>query len=170
MGYSQLHGPSWTCSLGGVWLISFAIVLSSILLINLINKQHWWQPVSAAVLIALIWGLALSLQAKNWTTPAGEPLSVMAVQGNIDQNLKWDSAQIESQLLLYQSLTLNAAASDLIVWPETAVPILKDQAQGYLNSMERIISRQDSALITGLPVRQRALNGDLRYYNAMTLR
>lgn len=169
MGYSQLHGPlGGLAPLGGVWLISFAIVLSSILLINLINKQHWWQPVSAAVLIALIWGLALSLQAKNWTTPAGEPLSVMAVQGNIDQNLKWDSAQIESQLLLYQSLTLNAAASDLIVWPETAVPILKDQAQGYLNSMERIISRQDSALITGLPVRQRDLNGDLRYYNAMT--
>lgn len=97
-----------------------------------------------------------------------EPLSVTAIQGNIEQNLKWDPAQIEAQLLLYQSLTLNAAPSDLIIWPETAVPILKDQAQGYLNSMDRIISRQDSALITGLPLRQNDEKGDLRYYNAMT--
>ena len=34
--------------------------------------------------------------------------------------------------------------------------------------MERIISRQDSALITGLPLRQNDLQGDLRYYNAIT--
>lgn len=169
LGYSQLHGPlAGLAPLGGVWLISFAIVLSSILLINLVKKQYWWQPISAALLIVLIWGLALSLQSKNWTQPAGEPLRVMTVQGNIEQNLKWDPAQIESQLLLYQSLTLNAAASDLIVWPETAVPVLKDQAQGYLNSMERIISRQDSALITGLPLRQADAHGDLRYYNAIT--
>src|SRR5690554_6133401 len=45
LGYSQLHGPlAGLAPLGGVWLISFAIVLSSILLINLVKKQYWWQP------------------------------------------------------------------------------------------------------------------------------
>lgn len=169
IGYSQLHGPlAGLAPLGGVWLISFALALSSLLLISLCQKQQWWQKVSAGLMLVLIWGLGLTLHGKNWTQPAGEPLSVITVQGNIEQNLKWDPAQIESQLLLYQSLTLNAAASDLIIWPETAVPVLKDQAQGYLNSMERIISRQDSALITGLPLRQQDSQGNLRYYNAIT--
>lgn len=169
IGYSQLHGPlAGLAPLGGVWLISFTVALSSILLINLFRNQHWWQPVSAGLILVLLWSSGWFLQPYEWTQPSGEPLSVITVQGNIDQNLKWDPAQIESQLLLYQSLTLNAAPSDLIIWPETAVPILKDQAQGYLNSMDKIISRQDSALITGLPLRQADTRGDLRYYNAIT--
>jgi apolipoprotein N-acyltransferase len=95
-------------------------------------------------------------------------LSVTAIQGNIEQNLKWDPAQIEAQLLLYQSLTLNAAPSDLVIWPETAVPVLKEQAQGYLNSMDRLMQQRDSALITGLPLRQLDSYDQLRYYNAIT--
>ena len=120
------------------------------------------------LLLLVICGLGFTLQSKQWTEPSGEPLSVTAIQGNIEQNLKWDPAQIEAQLMLYQSLTLNAKASDLVIWPETAVPILKDQAQGYLNSIERMISQHDSALITGVPIRQNDENGNLRYYNAIT--
>jgi apolipoprotein N-acyltransferase len=115
-----------------------------------------------------VWGLGLALQSKQWTQPSGKALSVTAIQGNIEQNLKWDPAQIEAQLLLYQSLTLNAAPSDLVIWPETAVPVLKEHAQGYLNSMDRLIGQRDSALITGLPLRQTDSYGDLRYYNAIT--
>ena len=169
IGYSQLNGPlAGLAPLGGVWLISFALALSSALLISLALNQKWLPRMGAGLLLIAVWGLSFSMQGHQWTEPAGKPLSVTAIQGNIEQNLKWDPAQIEAQLTLYQSLTLNAAPSDLVIWPETAIPILKDQAQGYLDSMERIISRQDSALITGLPLRQNDLQGDLRYYNAIT--
>ena len=169
IGYSQLDGPlAGLAPLGGVWLISFALALTSALLVSLYQSKNLWHRLGTSALLIAIWCLGLGLQEQAWTQPSGEPLSVTAIQGNIEQNLKWDPAQIEAQLLLYQSLTLNAAPSDLIIWPETAVPILKDQAQGYLNSMDRIISRQDSALITGLPLRQNDEKGDLRYYNAMT--
>lgn len=169
IGYSQLHGPlAGLAPVGGVWLLSFAIALSSILLIVLLKKTAWQSRLSAGLLLVMIWGLSLALQSQAWTQASGEPLSVTTIQGNIEQNMKWDPAQIEAQLMLYQSLTLNAPPSDLIIWPETAVPILKDQAQGYLDSMDRIISRQDSALITGLPLRQEDTKGNLRYYNAIT--
>ena len=169
IGYSQLNGPlAGLAPLGGVWLISFALALSSALLISLALNQQWLPRMGAGLLLITVWGLGLSMQGHQWTEAAGKPLSVTVVQGNIEQNLKWDPAQIEAQLTLYQSLTLNAAPSDLVIWPETAIPVLKDQAQGYLDSMERIISRQDSALITGLPLRQNDLQGDLRYYNAIT--
>lgn len=169
IGYSQLNGPlAGLAPLGGVWLISFVLALSSALLVSLALSQQWLPRITAGLLLIALWGLGFSMQGHQWTEPAGEPLSVTAIQGNIEQNLKWDPAQIEAQLTLYQSLTINAQPSDLVIWPETAVPILKDQAQGYLDSMERIISRQDSALITGLPLRQNDHQGDLRYYNAIT--
>ncbi|HHX35664.1 MAG TPA: apolipoprotein N-acyltransferase, partial [Gammaproteobacteria bacterium] len=169
IGYSQLNGPlAGFAPLGGVWLLSFILALSSALLLTLCKAKGWLQRLSAGALIAVMWCAGFALDTKEWTQPSGDPLSVTAIQGNIEQNLKWDPTQIEAQLLLYQSLTLNAAPSDLIIWPETAVPILKDQAQNYLDSMDRIISRQDSALITGLPLRQNDEKGDLRYYNAIT--
>ncbi|MDY0250622.1 MAG: apolipoprotein N-acyltransferase [Pseudomonas sp.] len=168
-GYSQLHGPlSGLAPLGGVWLVSFVLALSSVLLITLWKNPHGQSRLSAGLLLVAIWSLGFALQTQQWTQPSGQPLSVTAIQGNIEQNLKWDPAQIEAQLLLYQSLTLNAAPSDLIIWPETAVPVLKEQAQGYLNSMDRLVKQRDSALITGLPLRQKDASGDLRYYNAIT--
>ncbi len=168
-GYSQLHGPlSGLAPLGGVWLVSFVLALSSALLITLWKNQYWQSRLSVGLLIITMWSLGFVLQTHQWTQPSGEPLSVTAIQGNIEQNLKWDPAQIEAQLLLYQSLTLNAAPSDLIIWPETAVPVLKEQALGYLGSMNRLMVQRESALITGLPLRQQDSYGDLRYYNAIT--
>src|SRR5690606_15506787 len=58
--------------------------------------------------------------------------------------------------------------ADLIVWPETAVPILKDHAEGYLEMMGRFAEDRQSALITGVPVRQPNAEGELRYYNGLT--
>lgn len=169
IGYSQLNAPlAGFAPIGGVWLVSFLLALSSVLLLILWKAPQWSSRLAAAILLSVIWISGFALQSLEWTQPSGEPLSVTTIQGNIEQNLKWDPAQIEAQLVLYQSLTLNAVPSDLIIWPETAVPILKEQAQGYLNSMERIIARQDSALITGLPLRQNDADGNLRYYNAIT--
>ena len=168
-GYSQLHGPlAGLAPLGGVWLISFVLALSSALLITLWKNQRWQSRLSTGLLLIGLWSLGFALQSQEWTKPSGEPLSVTAIQGNIEQNLKWDPAQIQAQLLLYQSLTLNAAPSDLIIWPETAVPVLKEQALGYLNSIDRLVKQRGSALITGLPLRQKDTYGDLRYYNAIT--
>ena len=169
IGYSQLDGPlAGLAPLGGVWLISFVLALSSVLLLTLFKYPHWPSRIIRIGVLLAMWSAGFLLQSYQWTQPSGEPLSVTAIQGNIEQNLKWDPAQIEAQLLLYQSLTLNTPASDLVIWPETAVPVLKEQAQGYLNSMDRLLSQQNSALITGVPLRQQDGYGDLRYYNAIT--
>lgn len=59
-----------------------------------------------------------SLDAKS------PPLRITLVQGNIDQNQKWESAYLNETLLIYKELTMKAAQDPpaLIVWPETAVP------------------------------------------------
>ena len=101
------------------------------------------------------WIAGLALKDHAWTASKGEPLKVAAVQGNVEQNMKWDPAQLEAQLNLYRDMTLSSRPADLIVWPETAVPVLREYAEGYLNVMGRVAAERDAALITGVPVRQR---------------
>ncbi len=168
-GYSQLHGPlAPLAPLGGVWLISLVLALSAVLLVRLPGLLR--QPralVAGLVLLLAPWLIALGLTGRAWTEPLGAPLSVAAVQGNVPQTLKWDPEQLRAQLLLYRDLTLQAPRSDLVVWPETAVPVMLDRAHGYLDELQARLAERDSQLITGVPVRLPNDAGELRYYNGI---
>ncbi|MCQ4262765.1 apolipoprotein N-acyltransferase [Stutzerimonas stutzeri] len=169
-GYSQLDGPlAGLAPIGGVWLLSFAIALSATLLVAL-PRLRTDKPRLAVgvVLMASPWIAGLLLDGHAWTTAKREPLSVVAVQGNVAQSMKWDPKKLEMQLLLYRDMTFRSRPADLIVWPETAVPILKDHAEGYLQMMAGFAEQRDAALITGVPVRQPNADGELRYYNGLT--
>jgi apolipoprotein N-acyltransferase len=109
-----------------VWLISFTLALTAALLCNLpaCARAHrswpgwccWWRPGSPA------WRSRPRLDQ-----PGRRPLKVAAIQGNVEQDLKWDPAHIDAQLALYRDLSFSSKPVDLLVWPETAVPVLKDQ-------------------------------------------
>ena len=152
-----------------MWLISFVLALSAALLINLPRLRA--RPaflLTGLILLLSPWAIGLALKDQQWTEPAGKPLSVALMQGNVAQNLKWDPAQLRAQLSLYRDLSHNAKPTDLLVWPETAVPVLKEYAEDYLADMGTFASSRDSALITGVPVRELNERGEKRYYNAIT--
>uniref|UniRef100_A0A1I8AVM8 CN hydrolase domain-containing protein n=1 Tax=Steinernema glaseri TaxID=37863 RepID=A0A1I8AVM8_9BILA len=110
-----------------------------------------------ALLLFAPWIIGLALKGHAWTVPSGEPLKVAAIQGNIEQELKWDPEQLNRQLALYRDMSFSSRPVDLIVWPETAVPVLKEQAQGYLDMMGSFATDRHSALITGVPDMLRGL-------------
>ncbi|WP_263264809.1 apolipoprotein N-acyltransferase [Pseudomonas sp. RIT-PI-S] len=170
MGYSQLDGPlAGLAPLGGLWLVSFSLALSAAALCNLPRlRSHRRSLTAAALLLLAPWLAAQLLQGRAWTQPAGKPLTVAALQGNIAQSLKWDPAQIDAQLELYRDLTLRARRTDLVIWPETAVPVLLDNARGYLSRLGDFASNRQSALITGVPIRQEVDN-QRRYFNGITV-
>ncbi|HYQ38440.1 MAG TPA: apolipoprotein N-acyltransferase [Pseudomonas sp.] len=169
LGYSQLDGPlAGLAPLGGVWLVSFALALTAALLVNLpALLARRGQALVAGLLLLAVWLGGPLLKDHAWTAPAGAPLKVAAFQGNIEQSLKWDPEQLNAQLALYRDLTFAEAPADLYVWPETAVPVLKEYAEGYLGVMGRFASERHAALITGVPLRQKDAEGRPRYYNAV---
>ena len=170
-GYSQLDGPlRGLAPLGGVWLLSFVLALTAALLCNLLQlrRQHLALASGLSLLLGP-WLLAQALNEHAWTHAKGEPLRVAAIQGNVEQNLKWDPDALEAQLALYRDMTLASPPAELIVWPETAVPVLKEYAEGYLAVMARIASDRQAALITGVPLRQANAAGERRFYNAITV-
>jgi len=169
-GYSQLDGPlAGLAPVGGLWLISFVLALSAALLCNLRRLRERRAFLAGGIVLLLApWAIGLALKGHAWTEPAGAPLSVAAIQGNIEQSMKWDPEQLDRQLKLYRDLTFTARRTDLIIWPETAVPVLKESAQGYLAMMNRFALDRQSALITGVPIRE-GLDGQLRYFNGITV-
>ena len=170
-GYSQLDGPlAALAALGGVWLISFVLALTGAVLMQLSGSTlPRPQRAGRLALLMLIWLTGFSLKDQPWTQATGQPLSVAVVQGNIEQNLKWDPEQIGAQLDLYREMSLNAPAADLLVWPETAVPLFRDTAERWLDFMHQRAHERGSALLTGIPVRHTLDDGQKRYYNGVTV-
>ena len=171
-GYSQLDGPlTGLAPLGGIWLISFALALTSAILCNLprilVSKHNGYIGIGLVLLVAP-WAIGLALKHHAWTSPSGAPLSVAAIQGNIEQNIKWDPEQLNVQLALYRDMSFSSKHVDLRVWPETAVPVLKEYVEGYLGMMGEFAADRHSALITGIPIRQEVRHHKL-YFNGITV-
>lgn len=171
IGYSQLEGPlAGLAPLGGVWLISFVLACSGPLIVQLLCPHlSRRQTIACAILLPALWLGSMPLFHHAWTQPAGQPLSVAVFQGNIEQNLKWDPDQIGAQLDLYREMTLNADKADILLWPETAVPVFQDSAAPWLEFMHQRALERDSALITGIPIRHIDHEGQRSFYNGITV-
>ena len=112
-------------------------------------------------------------QQVSWTEPSSQaPLKVALVQGNIPQQLKWSPSYrdqiIEHYLSLSAPLLEADSAVDLIVWPETALPLLYHQAWPALAGFEQRLRDSKSGLISGIPYRAPATQDEpARYHNSI---
>ena len=165
LGTGQVDAPLGTLApLGGVLLVGFALALSATLLWAVVAAAGRGRMVAAA-LLALLWGGTTAWGGRDWTEPAGPPLSVALVQGNIPQQRKWLPEELDLTLERYRALTEQAWGRDLVLWPETAVPVFyEDVADDYLAELEGTAARHGTDLLTGIPFRDQVTND---YYNAM---
>ncbi len=142
----------------GVWVIylilAFLCVLPAFIIaavIGLRPKGYALLPVAvAAVAMAVSGLLAPDDQVETRTA------RVAVIQGNIEQDKKWDSAYVDETLKRYRQLTLDALGGqevDFILWPETAVPFLVRGKSRKLDALESVVARVDQPLIFGAPTR-----------------
>ena len=76
------------------------------------------------------------------------------VQANISQHDKWRREYRQPTLTLYKNLSEPYwESSDLIIWPEAAIPIYYQQANTFLDQMDVLAKQYQSALLTGIPSR-----------------
>jgi apolipoprotein N-acyltransferase len=73
-----------------------------------------------ATLVALIYG-TVRLQSVDQEMAAARKLSIGAVQGNIDIDLKWNPALAQKNLAKHRELTSTLDAVPLVIWPESAI-------------------------------------------------
>ena len=165
LGYSQVDGPLLGFApLLGVYGVSWLVALSGGLLVWALRAPSKARLFAAATL-ALIWLGGLALNQLRWTELAGGKLRATLVQGNIPQELKWQPEQQRTTLERYVALTRQHLDSDVVVWPETAVPAFYDQvAADFLEPLGVELQQHGVSLLTGIPVLERSR---WDYFNAV---
>jgi apolipoprotein N-acyltransferase len=141
IGYSQydFFNLIQLSDLFGVYGVSFLIVLANcVMLFGLlcIAGSKWMgKPISRslaaifAVLFICVMGVVLNygisrISAIDKTIAKAEPATVSVIQGNIDQDVKWDKKFRNATIDTYFRLSRQELAKkpSLIIWPETAAP------------------------------------------------
>ena len=161
LGYSQyLHqNVIQIADLTGIYGISFLIVLANAVIFDLLeggsSRRLFYTEFSAlAIILVVIFGYGhLRYKHIGYSLQMAPEMRVSLIQGNIDQNIKWD-AQYQSQTLdIYRSLSLKAIPpkGGLIVWPETAVPFYFQRLDLMHETVASVARQSQSSLLLGSP-------------------
>ena len=173
LGYSQQNASlAGYAPIGGVFLVSLAITVAAVLLAGAtlaVEARRWSAALICAVALLAIPALGYVLSTVEWSRPAGEPIAVSLVQGNIEQDVKFDPAYRNNSLLTYAEL-VEQAHGRLIVLPESALPMFADEVPGeYVERLRRDASQRGGDLLIGLFFFEpRATGADEdRYFNSV---
>ncbi|MCV6588174.1 MAG: apolipoprotein N-acyltransferase [Marinobacterium sp.] len=175
LGYASLDTPlqAWA-PLGGVWLLSLWVALGGSALVALSRRRSGRMArMVAAVVLTLPWLVATQLPTQ-WTEPQ-RTLSVAVVQADIPQAIKWQRSQLPGILQRYQRLTAQVEqeqpGTELIVWPETAIPALYRNALPYLGDTFARLDEQGISLISGMPaaIADPEQPGGYRFHNSLAV-
>jgi len=165
MGYSQID--TWLSGYApvvGIYGLGWLVVMSAALLY--VIRQR---PLLASLCLLAIWGSGFILTGQEWVSPNGKPLRATLLQGNVSQHEKWQPQGRARTLDLYEDLTRQHLDSDLIIWPETAVPAFYDSvAEGYIEDIRTLARASQTDLLIGVPIRQPTADPqESRYYNSV---
>jgi apolipoprotein N-acyltransferase len=124
LGYSQYRSlPVIQVSdVTGVYGVSFLIVMVNAAVAEFLTDRKKYPLliiIAFAMTIVLGYGF-MRLHSRE----GGDGITVSVVQGNIEQDKKWDPAYQTSVIAAYMRLTQEALKQrpDIVIWPETAIP------------------------------------------------
>ncbi|SVA28649.1 uncharacterized protein METZ01_LOCUS81503 [marine metagenome] len=147
VGYSQTNTylSNWA-PIGGIYMVSWicGICAGLLALIYLGKGQHSYK--AAAALITII-TVSLLLGMFSWTQSTGEKFTVSLVQGGIQQERKWLPGEFSKTLDLYKSSLITSNKSDLVVWPEVAIPSIASNVESYLDDLKKVVKENQIQML-----------------------
>ncbi|HEX5463258.1 MAG TPA: apolipoprotein N-acyltransferase [Burkholderiales bacterium] len=166
VGYSQVpYSPlAGFAPVFGIYGVSLAVALSAGAVVTLFEAGRWkaahsglFRTIASVILhpsffiLVILWIGGYVLQQLAWTTPAGAPLTVSLLQGNIPQSLKWKPQAVRSTLETYYRMVM-ASGARLIILPETALPMFYQEVpKNYLAALTTHAQLNGGDLLFGVP-------------------
>lgn len=157
-GYAHVEGPlaafaSWV----GVYGISALSALLAFLVAQLTrpprtSRSCWMMASAGASVLGVGYLLGSCSDCRN---PSGQssPLRVALLQGNISQDEKFDARTGIPLALEWYAQQVRDSSADLVVTPETAIPILaKNLPPTYIDTLQAALASSDRAALVGLPM------------------
>ena len=152
------------------WVGAFGLAVTSFALGGLLGtalvRRRPLPAVLALAVLALGWGLG-GLQGRAPLPERAEPVTLRLVQPNAPQHLKWDPDWVwqwfdRARALSAEPPAPGAPAPDLVIWPESAIPVFLDRAP--LVQAEAAAAAAPAPLVAGIE----RVDG-ARIYNSLVL-
>jgi apolipoprotein N-acyltransferase len=133
-------------ALGGVWGLSFLLALIGTML-----SRGLWRAAIIVLAVAHGVGFAQRLLETPKPGPGDGPLRVQIVQGSIPQGQKWDPDLAMRNFDVHIDLSRLAVEGDvdLILWPESAVPILLEQQLDAREAVQQLARDTGATVVLG---------------------
>ena len=150
LGYATLDTP-----LAG--FVPFVGVYGASLVVALLALFLWrataasWRERAVLLLSAFALGVSGAMLGQmNVTHATGRTHTVALVQGAVAQDEKWEAASRDRSFEVYERLTMQALGHDLVIWPESALPVVYQEAVPFLSRLYLAAQARHSDLVLGL--------------------
>lgn len=149
-GYGQIDSAlaGWAPVLG-IYGVSLMLMFStSAILVAVMTSGK--ERLIALPLIIFPWIFGGILGVVNWTEAYGDPIRTTIIQAGISQDQKWLREQRQATMDYYRTSTLSVPESDLVIWPEVAIPARDDYVEDYLRMIDGDARRNGQSVILGI--------------------
>ena len=166
IGTSQTDSPLASfVPLIGDYGVTFIVCLLASSILFLISGTLKERIINGAILATIIISCAF-INKTDWTQETGETISVALIQGAIPQKIKWKPEQRQKTYELYSSLSERYWSSDLIIWPETAIPALYHLANDFIGPISNRKENENALFMSGLAYKDQTSN---EFFNSVVL-
>lgn len=139
----------------GAYGVSWLVVFANTVVFGLI-RGHFRKTgaplLAMCILAAVVYG-SWRLDVVRLEQSAAQPFKVSVIQGNIEQSLKWDPDFLEETFKRYRRLSLDAVktdpSTDMLFWPESAMPFLYGIDERYTPVVNDIIKNAGKPVLLG---------------------
>jgi apolipoprotein N-acyltransferase len=183
LGYTQYDAPGLIqiADLIGHHGVSFLIVMANVFLMTsaaAIFEKKFPQPKAMITALFLFIAAFTYGQWQLREIPSmgakAEKFSMAIVQGNISQDKKWLPAYqkktVDSYIDLSKQVIKKKGATDLVVWPETAMPFYPREHVLSLLLQTELAHPHQVSILTGAPHRQQtSTSAPITFYNSAFL-
>lgn len=114
--------------------------------------------------VALVFVLGQLLSFVNWSKPVSEAMKVSVPQLSIHQDQKWRAVNKKPSMKWYLDQTIEHGDSDIVVWPETAIPSFIKRVEPYWERVKAQAKKSDTDVVAGVFMRNPETG---RYFNSM---
>ena len=172
LAYSQSYYLPFIqfASFASVYGVSFWIVVLNVAFYMWIKKglnraKSVFILMLLVVLFVLPYVYGRCVMSKSLPEPE---IRAALLQGNFDPRMKWDKRYQKRNLDVYVEMTENVRGEelDIIVWPETAIPVYLAYEEEYKGVVQRLADSVNVPILTGAPHFKFDYDHNYLFYNS----
>jgi apolipoprotein N-acyltransferase len=151
-------------SVTGTYFISFLIVSVNCIIHHAIKRKVL--PLAFTSVILAFFAASIVFGVTQLTNRDEERYTAAIIQGNITQDIKWDDSARAKTIKIYYTKTLDSGkGNDLVIWPETALPLIYNEEKELSDLMAALPPRINAHVLFGTVSKDRTG----RFYNSTYL-